>query len=202
MQTKTLPTTNELTADEIARLQSMYYDCPRLGDKLILKQLQYMPDSDIYNLCDCYDSVPFVGSRPEHWSIKRDGCEIKVLNKVKEMGYIIDTHNGDVNILRNGMRSHLGTAGYAFQFHLQHYYAFPLKFGRGHWANGKTPFQLGIAVPNRTPLKRALMQLYDNDETLVNDYLNDKLFRDIDLYDVNIFDAELTEINKQLALKS
>jgi hypothetical protein len=31
--------------------------------------------------------------------------------------------------------------------------------------------------------------------------INDKLFRGVELYDVELFDAELTEIKKQIALK-
>lgn len=193
---------NELTPEEIAWVHSMYYACPKDAEgRLIMNQLKYMPDSHVYLICDWYDDTPFVGTKKSDWIIKREGFEIKVTNKAKGQGYIIDTHNGDVNILRNGMRSHLGTAGYAFQFHMKHYYAVPLLFERGHWANRKTALELGIAVPDRKPLMDALKILFENNDTLIKEHLGNKLLCGIDLNNVEVYSNELTEINKQLAYK-
>jgi hypothetical protein len=166
--------------------------------KLVLKQLKYMVDADIYMLCYWYDSVPFQGTLPNEWKIEKDGYMRKVFHKKKGHTYIFDTLSGDVNIQREGMRSHLGTATYAVQFHMKHHYALPIFFGPGHWANGKTPFQLGIAVPDRQPIRDALMNLYDNNITLVDDYFFDRRLHNIDLTNLEVFETELIEINKQI----
>lgn len=180
------------------KISSMYPECEWKDNKAVLKIIKYMNNADIYMLCYWYDSVPFQGTIPNDWKIEREGLEIKVFNKTKGHSYIIDTHNGDVNILRGGMRSHLGTAVYATQFLMEYYYAFPLFYGPGHWGNGKTPFQLGLAIPDPQPLYDALNILYDKDESFVTQWFFDKKLHKVDLTDINIFEQELTTINKQI----
>lgn len=175
----------------------------RLEDNnyLILKHIKYMPDSDVYMLCNWYDDEPFHDTKPKDWRIERDGVEIRVFCQRKGMGYIIDIYNGDVNLQRNGMRAHLGTAAYAFQFYRAYNYAFPVMLERGHWANRKMPYQLGIAVPDWQPLHDALDKLFDQDDALAKQWLFDKKLHNIDLNNWDIFDEELTKINKMITSK-
>lgn len=195
------PETNELTPEERAWVLGLYPGCPIVSDRLVLNQLQYMPNKDVHMLCYWYDNVPFQGTANQDWTIKRDSTTIKVYHKSKGTHYIIDNHNGDVNILRGETRSNLGCTGYGFQFLMKHYYAFPLFFGKGHWASGKNAFQLCLAVPNRAPLMELLKKLYDNDETLINDYFSEKKWHNLDLQDIDIFNAEIKAIEKQLSIK-
>ncbi len=207
MQAKTqIAESPKLTPDEMAWVMGLYPGCPIVGDqlsyKLELNQLEHMPNMDVYMLCYWYDDIPFQGSRLEDWHIKRDSTDIKVFNKTKGLSYIIDIHTGDVTLSRGGMRSHLGTAAFAFQWQMKNFYAFPLFFEKGHWANGKNPFQLGIAVPNMQPIHDALDALFDNDEAMAKQWLFEKkMLNGIDLHDINTFNKELTEIKKQIALK-
>lgn len=163
--------------------------------KLELKQIKDMSDADVYWLCYWYNSSTFIGTEQKDWKIKREGFEIKVYQRVEGIGFVIDTDNGDINIVRNGMRSHLGTSAYGFQWLIRNYYAIPLFFGKGHWANGKTALQLGIAVPDIAPLKSALMQLYDNDTTLVVVHCRNLK---LDIYNVDVYNEELKKVNCQL----
>lgn len=199
IKTKPQPVINQLTPEEISRVYAFYNWPP--GVKLELHQVKLMPDKDVFDLCSEYCREPFKGTRPEQWTILREDGEIKVTHKDKLDAYIIDIADGSVNMLKNGMRSHLGDQPYVLQFHMKRRYAFPLYFERGHWANGKNALQLGIAIPDRSPLIQALKKLHDNDETLINDYFSDKLFCGIELTQLEYFDKELTEIKKQIAHK-
>jgi hypothetical protein len=166
--------------------------------KLVLKQLQHITDNEIFWLCYWYSSDTFKGTDQKDWKIKREGFEIKVFQRAEGLGFVIDTDTFDINLLRNGMRTHLGTTSYAFQWYLRNYYAIPLFFGKGHWANKKTALQLEVAVPDQEPLKKALMKMYDNDATLVEVHYRNLIAAKLDIYNVDVYNEELSRINKQL----
>lgn len=192
----------KLTPEEREYIRNLWTWAPlHNNNHLILKHIKYMPDSDVYMLCNWYDDGPFEGTMPKDWRIERDNVEVKVFCQRKGLGYIIDIHNGDVNLQRNGMRSHLGTAAYAFQFYRAYNYAFPIYLERGHWANRKMPFELGIAVPDRQSLYDALKVLFDHDDALTKQWFFDKELAGVDLNDWNVFDEELTKVNKLLTGK-
>lgn len=189
---------NELTPEEIAWVYSMYYGCPIGSEgKLILNQMQHMSDKNICLLCYWVDSMPFARVKPDKWCLERGYDTIGVRGDI--YAYHIDIDTGNVHVYLDGRLTTTANNGYAMQFHVKHYNAFALFFDKGHWANGMNAFQLGLAVPNRKPLEEALLKLYDNDTSLVNQYFADKLYYGIDLNNVDFYNSELTEINKQLA---
>lgn len=193
---------NQLAPEDKDYLRSFYPNCPlHDNNQLILKHIKYMPDNDVYMLCNWYDDEPFHDTLPKDWRIERDSTEIRVFCQRKGMGYIIDIHNGDVNLQRGGMRAHLGTAAYAFQFYRMYNYAIPVHLERGHWANRKTYFQLKLAVPDLQPLHDALDKLFDHDNGMAQQWLFDKKLTGVDLNNWEVFDSELTYVKKLLTSK-
>lgn len=189
---------NELTPEEIAWVHSMYYACPTDPEgKLILNQIQHMPNEGIYTLCYWVDSAPFVRSKVGKWSLERSQEKIVVRSDIYSYHIIIDT--GNVHVYIDGRLTTTSNNGNAIQFHMKHYNAFPVFFEEGHWANGRNAFQLGMAVPNMQPIHDALGRLFDKDKALAQQWLFDKKLDNIDFNDVQVYNNELTEINKQLA---
>lgn len=204
MLLKTMTTAKALTPEEKAWIYSLYPDCPLYGDqlshKLVLNQLKHMPDKDVYMLCSWVDSLPFARIKQEKWQIERGYDTIELRADIHSYHIIVDT--GNVHLYLDGRLTTEGNCGYAIQFYMKHFYAFPLFFEKGHWANGKNALQLGVAVPDMAPILTALRQLFDKDEDLVKEYLFDKKLHNIDYNNLEVFDRELTEIKIKLAHKS
>ncbi len=155
--------------------------------KLVLTQLKHITDNDIYCACYACDNVPFIGTVPDEWQIKRENDVIKVGHKAKMHRYQVDNHNGNVNVFVNERHSTLGCQANAIQYFYQNNYALPLYFGARHWANGKTLLDLGNAVPNRKPLFEMLRHKHYMNDELISDWVNDKFYRRVDLGNLHVF---------------
>lgn len=198
------PIINTLTPEERAWVMNLYSGCAISGDRLsfrlILNQIQHMPDADVFMLCYWVDSTPFVRVKQDKWRIERGYDTIEVRGDIYAYHIVINT--GNVHVYVDGRLIATAHNGYAVQFHMKHYYAFPIFFEKGHWANGKNAFQLGLAVPNMQPIYDTLLRLFDQDEEAAEGWLFDKRLHGVDLNSWEVYNNELIEINKQLAHKS
>lgn len=191
--------TNKLTDLEVELVYSLYPGFRQFDEKLILRQIEHISDDDIYMLCHWVDNTPFLRIKQNRWRIERGYDIIGV--KADIHSFHINMMNGNVHVYLDGRLSTMGNQANAFQFYRKYYYAFPLYFEPTHWANFKSPFQLGIAIPDRSQLIEQLNILYNRDAALINDYFADILFYKIDLLQVDIFNEEINKIKKQIRVK-
>lgn len=201
MLAKTQQPINQLTPEEIAYIYGLYPGNPVQGDILVLKQIKYMPDKDLFMLCRHVDSLPFGRIKQEKWRIERGFDTIVV--KADLHSYHIDVNNGNVHLYLDGRLSTEGTFVYALQFYMQNYYAFPLLFAKGHWARGKNALQLGVAAPDMAPIHEALDILFEKDASLVQQYLSErKQYFKVDYNNIDVFEQELADIKAQIAWRA
>lgn len=160
--------------------------------KLILKQIRYMSDMDIYKYCRAYYNFPFINSGPGEWKIDKAGDIFEVRQKDYLHAYRIDINTGNIQLLRALKPSSLGRQSYAIQWLINNRYAIPLSF-----ANGKNAFELKIAIPDCTYLNDLLIKINGKDFDLT-DWHNDKMFRNIDLSDVEIYNSYVSGLQNQV----
>jgi hypothetical protein len=167
--------------------------------KLKLKPLEFITDMDVYGLCHAYDNIPFAGTMPQEWRISRQTDLIRVEHKRKLHNYSVDTYNGNVTLYREGKTSNLGRQVYVTQWLCQNYYAFPLYqiVGDPHH-KGKTPFELGLAIPDRAAIIDRLNVIYGKDESNISSWFGDKQLFGVNLHDINVYRQTVTELQREV----
>lgn len=190
----------ELTRDEIFFIHKRYRKAPLTPDgKLILKVVKFMPRNAISLLCYWVDPSPFHRLKPSNWVLENGYDAIRFRGGL--WSYHIHTDTCNVYLFLDGRLSTEGNGANAIQYYMKYNYAFPVYFDKGHPANGKTPFELGIAIPDEQHLKDALNILYNKDQSKVDEWFFDKKLLNINLTDINIFEQELTKINNSITAK-
>lgn len=182
----------QLTDDEIAQVYSMYNVNP--GDKLELKQIKHAQELDVYMICKSAWAEP-LNSNKSAWRLEYKG-DLIILRSVKAdpVAFHINVDTGNVHVFINGKLSTLANNLYVMQYYLEHYYAFPLRI-----AKGRTPLQLGIAVPDKAPLMRALSELYKNDKDRIDLWIHDKtVLYKVDLNNIDIFEQEMAAVREEI----
>lgn len=164
--------------------------------KLLLKDIKHISTADLLMLCYWVSSEPFVTSKKAEFNVEYRDQTIVVRCGI--YAYHVYTDSGNVHFYIDSRVATIGNNANAFLFYMKYYYAFPMFFEKGHWANHKTPLQLGIAVPDITTLTSALMELHNNNLPLVQEYYFDRKLYKVNLYDPEIFDSELSAIKRQL----
>jgi hypothetical protein len=189
----------KLTLNETLKVQRRYMQLPDKDGMITLTPVKYMTKNDAGMLCFAADPSPFQMLKSRDWNIEYKVDRIELRGSIFAYHIMLDTCN--VHLYQSGRLTTMANNGNVFQYYHENNYAYPIYFNKGHWANGKTPFELGIAVPDKQPLRDALMRLHDNNITLVQDYFFDKELLNIDLTKLSTYEQELTEIKKQLADK-
>lgn len=188
---------NQLTPDEVLELTSKYANCPKAPTgKLILKQVKHMTENELFLLCYWVNPEPFARYKNAEWVVEREFDIIKVKAGQFAFHVLLDTCN--VHLYLDRRLTPNSNNGNTVLFYFKRNYAFPLFIDRGHWANGKTLFQLGLAVPDPAPLKQALLVAYDNDKQRVQDWFIDKQLHEVDLTNYEIFEQELFEAKRMV----
>ncbi len=185
-----------LTPEEHALIFNYYPFAEITKDnKRTLKVIKYITDFEVYMLCYRAWSEPFTKGL---WLIERENEIIYVRKRNNEVAYHINTATGNVYVYYNGRLTPEANNLNVMQFYIKYSYAFPVFIEKGHWANGKTPFALGVAIPDKQHLKDALNIIYDKDQSQIDQWFFDKRLYNIDLTDINVFEKELTQINKSI----
>jgi len=163
---------NKLTNEEIARVFAMYLGCDiepmtstfggysrndryltienisnilARDKKLKLKRFNKISDYDVIEFIKLLDERSFEG-----YSIKRNlfnepMIRVNVANDHSAFDFSINS-NFSVRYCRCGAYSNYPITYEAFLFLISNGYEVPLFFTPNHWANGKTPIELGIAI--------------------------------------------------------
>lgn len=190
----------ELTPEEIDIIHKRYPTAPLTPDgKLKLRLVKFMPRNAVSLLCYWVDPSQFHRYKPSAWALKY-GMEA-IEYRCDLFAYHIHYDTCNVHLYFDGRLTTESNNANAIQFYMKYNYAFPVYFDKGHPANGKTPFELGIAIPDEKHIWFALNILYDRDQSKVDEWFFDKKLLNIDLTNINIFDQELTRINNSIADK-
>ncbi len=189
----------QLTSTEQKRIFNWYSDAYIENSKLVLKIVKYMSMNEVAMVCSVLESVPFNRTTGDNWTLERD-YDTNIL-RCKPYAFHIDHNSCNVSLHLDGRLSNIGNNGYVTQYYFENNYAIPMLIAKGHECNGKTPFKLGIAIPNLIHIKDALNVLYDKDKSKIEDWFFDKRCHDIDLTNIDIYEEELTKINNAIANK-
>lgn len=142
--------------------------------KLVLKQLKYITDNEIREACRLFDNSGFMFAAQLQIIPKKDDPTIKRL--VCDCGdfayaYHFDITNGNIALFKNGIAiTYTNKQTQLIQWYFKNFYAIPLHFDGGHWANGKTAIDLGIGVPDRQVLHNLLNEKFEMDKTEIGNW--------------------------------
>lgn len=155
-----------------------YFDPQQV--KLILKPVHHMTSDEIVRACRCYDNLGFMMIAGKNITLKEG--HTPGIKKISIDGtpysYRLDIDTGNIVMFKDGQTTwSRDRAGHLTQFYFHNNIAIPLYFDYGHWANGKTAIELGIAIPDRTLLNDSLNKKYDGDKTEIGNWWleNEKL---------------------------
>lgn len=186
----------ELTPEERQAILNWHPNAlPTEDNRCILKLIKYMTDIEIYMVCYRAWSEPFTKGL---WLIEREHDIIFVRKPKDEIAYHINTNTGNVHAYFDGRLTPETNNINVTLFYMKHNIAFPVFFEKGHWANGKMPFELGVAIPDKQHLMDALNILYNKDQSQIDQWFFDKKLYNIDLTDIKVFEKELTQINNSI----
>ena len=138
--------------------------------------------------------MPLHGTQQRDWKIIRYHDRIEVECRTSPFRYKFFLDDGTITLSRDGQASHLGAQVCATQYLLKNRFAIPKMFAPQHPGNGLTPIELGVAVPDLSILRNLLNQVYNGDKSLIEEYFFNARCRNIDLYNLEIFDAAYNEI--------
>lgn len=166
--------------------------------KLILKALHHLDDAELLDLCRTFDNTPMmlrpivsVQQKADDPAIKRIVCDCGKIVFV----YHFNITNGNITLFKGGNPfTYSNNPVAATQWYYENYVAIPVFFEYGHWANDKTPFELGIAEPDRTLLYKLLFKKYDKDKEKVSDWFFNKQLEGLNLRDITLYDKVINEL--------
>lgn len=168
--------------------------------KLILKQIRHIDHQDIIDITRLYDNTGWLGAYGKTFTIlpKMDEPDIlRVLIGGWPYSYTLDKRTGSISMYKDGRpfpasdNQLLVTQAYC-----DLNYAVPLYFGVGHWANNKTAFDLGIAIPDRQVLNDLLNKKFEGDKTEIGNWWleNEKL----NINDLTVMDEVIERLKAEL----
>lgn len=171
---------------------------PLFPEKPILKLLHHLTSNEILMACRAYYSVPF--SMVTHTNVTimpiDNTTQLRVVIDDCNYTYRFDYSNGGIAVYKNG--DHIWpteSQNYLTQHYRNKRIAIRHYFDQGHWANGKTAIDLGLAVPNRDSLVNILMKEYNNDKELVKNWFYEKeIMYNVNLFDPKILDEKIAEL--------
>ena len=188
---------NRLSNEEIRRLKALYVSDPEVPIPIALNQLQYISTDHLFQLCRAYDMHFIGGTQKKNWRIERDllGQQIHIINLVdKGFSYRLDTLNGNFNQSVNGRLLNTGCNTDVVQFYFLNKYAIKPYFKSDHWARGKSLFELGEAIPSVWALDLVLKEIYDKDLQKIQDWYADKLFHNVKLTNLEVYNDTIMNI--------
>lgn len=162
--------------------------------KQVLKQLQFMSTEELYKVCSAYDSMTIGGTKAKDWVVTRDRLQADIKIPKDKYLYTVDFITGEVSNACNGRLLKTGSNGNVFEFYRENNIAYPLYNGIGHWANGKLPFEVGLAIPDRRLLNDCLMAAFFKDLQRINDWIADKELRGINLHDLATYNQTIEDL--------
>jgi hypothetical protein len=169
--------------------------------KPVLKPVHHLTNSDILMACRAYDKLPFHYSKHSEITIApvKDSTNKRIIMQHCPYTYLFDTHTGAISLYKD---SHMVWSQESLLLLTQHYFqqavAIPLYFGFGHWANGKTAIELGIAIPNRDKLFKALNKKFNNDRAAADLWLHEQeTYHNVNFFDLAVLDSKIAELSLQ-----
>lgn len=189
----------ELKPEDKQQIFHWYHTATTVNGKLVLKIVKYMNLTQIAMACSILDSTPFAQTTGKDWTLEREYA--KICLRCGIYAYHIEHDTCNVNLYLDGRLSNIGTYGNMVQYFLKEGWAIPMFFEKGNENNGKTPFELGVAVPDMVHIMDALNIMYNKDQSLIEEWLFDKHCHDIDLTNIDVYEQELIKINNQLTAK-
>lgn len=189
---------NLLTPEETTRIYSWYNTS--VSDKLFLKPLNHISDNDILMACYARESFPFGNCTKKDWVIERENDIAKVSSRKSQYTYQLNLTNGNVHLFNQGKPSKLGEQVFVVQFLYGCRYALPCYFCPTHPANGKTPLDLGIAVPDTTLLDDLLKHKYNRDVRAIQDWYFDIKLNEVNLDDISVYNQVINDLCQEIGV--
>lgn len=169
--------------------------------KPVLKPVHHLTNSEILMACRAYDKLPFHYSRTSEITIApvKDSPNKRVIIQHCPYVYIFNPLTGAVSLYKDSRKV---WAQESELFLTQHYFqervAIPLYFGFGHWANGKTAIELGIAIPTRIRLFEALDKKYNKDKEAAALWIHEQeVYHEVNFFDLATLDSKIAEVSLQ-----
>lgn len=169
--------------------------------KPVLEPVHHLTNSDILMACRAYDKLPFHYSRSSEITIApiKDSTNKRIIVQHCPYVYQFNPQTGAISLYKNG--DHIW-AQESQLFLTQHYFeqrvAIPLYFGFGHWANGKTAIELGIAIPSRERLFDALNVKFNKDKAAVDLWIHEQeVYHNVNFFDLAVLDSKIAELSLQ-----
>lgn len=189
----------ELKPEEHLQIFHYYHNATAVNGKLVLKIVKHMNLKQLAMACSILDSTPFARTTGDNWTLDRGHDTLGL--RCKPYAYHLDYDTCNINLYLDGRLSNIGTYGNVVQHFFKEGWAIPMFFDKGNENNGKTPFELGVAIPNLIHIKEALNILYDKDRSQIEEWFFDKTCLKIDLTNIDVYEQELTKINNAIAAK-
>lgn len=185
----------QLTENELFTVESLYMFS--LAKDIRLKPLHHLDTNTMLMACRAYDNTGFMFATPKNIA-RIDDAEnkrVKFLIADSCYSYTFSYETGNVGIYKSGIALFYSCNPAALiQFYLQNKVAIPLYFEEGHWANGKTAIDLGIAKPDHAYLKELLKEKFDGDVQAIDEWFFDQKLHGNDLDNLEVLDNFINEL--------
>lgn len=171
--------------------------------RLALRPLHHITNNEIIAACRLFDNSGFIGFDGRKFSMEDNDPTMRrlVLHGTPYV-YTLDLESGNAGCYKAG-RPMVATNNQALltQWYYEKTFAVPVYFEQGHWANGKTPFELGIAQPSRGLLFELLEKRFNGDKEDISQWFFDHKLIETNLFDLptldNIIDELKNEVNQK-----
>jgi hypothetical protein len=166
--------------------------------KLVQKALHHLTNKDLIEACRCFDNTPMVMhptitvmQKEDDPAIKRIVCDCSTVNFV----YHFDITNGNITLFKDGKPfTYTNRQARLVQWYYEHYVAIPVYLDFEHWANDKTPIDLGIAEPDPAMLVEILHKKFNKDTALINQWFFNKRLEGLTLTSIGELDNAINEL--------
>lgn len=191
---------NKLTQAEIVKVFALYP-----SDTKFLKPFHHMSTEDVLEACIFYDKTGSIGAMGKTISVipKQNEPMIRqvIFGAEWPFMYNLDLRTGAITLFRQGRPFNSSHKQLLLsQWYCHRYFAIPLYFGDGHWANTKTALELGIAVPDRGLLEKLLNKKFKGDQDEIEAWYFDKRLLGVDLDKLETMDQVIAELKDELNL--
>lgn len=194
---------NQLTQEEV-RIIFDYYSADS-KDQLFLKVPHHLTNREILLACKAYDNVPLSMATHKNVTFKpiENTSQIRITIDDCNYSYRFDSSNGAIAVFKDGdFVWPRDTQLFLAQYYFKERIACPLFFTHGHWANGLTAIDLGIAVPSRDRLFDALKTAYNNDKDEIQKWFHEQvIYNNVNLFDLKTLDAKIAEVKDAIIVR-
>jgi len=166
--------------------------------KIVLKSLHHLFPTDIINACRTYDNTGLVAATGKNITVvpEKERPISKVYTETN-YSYVFDHETGRISLFNKGMEvSYNANPSLLIQWYRRNSVAIPVYFEEGHWGNGKTPFELGVAEPCLDLLQFELDRVYHKDKEKINLWFFDAKLLDKDLRKLHVVDELIAELKR------